>query len=137
MVVISCRDVLLCILGFFFPPLAAFIKRRCSADFIINCALTVLGHVPGVIHAWYLIYKYPAPTPSDVLPTTQTAGHDGRHHGAHIIVVTSGRDGYQPLPTNEEPLAAASSTSDAPPSYGSIVKDSVVSPPVPRDQKKP
>ncbi|KAJ1954757.1 hypothetical protein IWQ62_005680 [Dispira parvispora] len=133
--VISCRDILLCVLGFFFPPLAAFIKRRCSADFIINCALTILGHVPGVIHAWYLIYKYPAATPSDILPTAQAVGHGGQHHGAHIIVVTPSRAGYQPLSTNEEQPVAASSTSDAPPSYGSIAKDSVVSPPAPRDQK--
>ncbi|PVU93615.1 hypothetical protein BB559_003214 [Furculomyces boomerangus] len=38
-----------------FPPLGVLLKRGCSADFIINIALTSLGYFPGLIHACYLI----------------------------------------------------------------------------------
>ncbi|RKP34467.1 putative cation transport-related protein, partial [Dimargaris cristalligena] len=57
---LTSSDIILILVGFIFPPLAAVLKRGCRADFIINCALTMLGYVPGVIHAWYLILKYPA-----------------------------------------------------------------------------
>jgi len=31
----------------------------CSADSLINIALCCLGYLPGLIHAWYIIAKYP------------------------------------------------------------------------------
>lgn len=31
----------------------------CTADSIINIALCVLGYLPGLLHAWYIILKYP------------------------------------------------------------------------------
>lgn len=33
----------------------------CSADSVINILLCVLGYVPGLLHAWYIIAKYPEP----------------------------------------------------------------------------
>lgn len=33
----------------------------CTADSIINLALCLLGYIPGLIHAWYIILKYPEP----------------------------------------------------------------------------
>lgn len=33
----------------------------CTADSIINLALCCLGYVPGLLHAWYIILKYPDP----------------------------------------------------------------------------
>ncbi|KAK0444540.1 uncharacterized protein EV420DRAFT_1277488 [Desarmillaria tabescens] len=33
------------------------LERGCSADFWINIALCVLGWIPGIIHAWYIISK--------------------------------------------------------------------------------
>ncbi|KAJ2323359.1 hypothetical protein GGI00_005647 [Coemansia sp. RSA 2681] len=56
----SCPDVLLIILSVLFPPFGALFRRGCGADFLINCGLTALGYLPGLIHAWYLICKYPA-----------------------------------------------------------------------------
>ncbi|KAI8319406.1 UPF0057-domain-containing protein, partial [Martensiomyces pterosporus] len=53
-----CPDILLIIISIFFPPLGALLRRGCGADFLINCGLTALGYVPGLIHAWYLICKY-------------------------------------------------------------------------------
>lgn len=33
----------------------------CTADSVINIALCVLGFVPGLLHAWYIIFKNPEP----------------------------------------------------------------------------
>lgn len=39
---------------------AVWIKAGiCSADSVINIALSLLGYIPGLIHAWYIILKYP------------------------------------------------------------------------------
>ncbi|KAJ7905396.1 plasma membrane proteolipid 3, partial [Mycena olivaceomarginata] len=40
------------------PPLGVFLERGCGADLLINILLTVLGWIPGVIHALYIILKY-------------------------------------------------------------------------------
>jgi len=45
-------------LAIFIPPLAVFLKTGCGADFFINICLTILGWIPGVIHAWYVIGKH-------------------------------------------------------------------------------
>lgn len=37
----------------------------CTADSIINLALCCLGYIPGLIHAWYIILKYPEPDYDD------------------------------------------------------------------------
>ncbi len=78
-------DIFLCLLAILFPPLPGkltlpfryplvsiqyidtnmpqvWVKRGlCSADSLINIALCMLGGVPGLIHAWYIIFKYPDP----------------------------------------------------------------------------
>lgn len=39
-----------------------WVKRGlCSADSVINIALCMLGFFPGLLHAWYIIAKYPEP----------------------------------------------------------------------------
>lgn len=38
----------------------------CTADSIINIALCLLGFIPGLIHAWYIIMKYPEPDYDEV-----------------------------------------------------------------------
>lgn len=38
----------------------------CTADSIINIALCLLGYIPGLIHAWYIILKYPEPDYDEV-----------------------------------------------------------------------
>ncbi|PGH26861.1 hypothetical protein AJ80_01443 [Polytolypa hystricis UAMH7299] len=53
-------DVFLAILAVLFPPVAVWIKVGvCTADSLINIALCCLGYVPGLLHAWYIILKYP------------------------------------------------------------------------------
>lgn len=52
------RDIALFIVSFFFPPAAVAIKTGCSVDLLINICLCVLGAVPGIIHAFYIVHKY-------------------------------------------------------------------------------
>ncbi|EPE06749.1 stress response rci peptide [Ophiostoma piceae UAMH 11346] len=55
-------DIFLGLLALVFPPVAVWVKRGiCSADSVINILLCVLGYIPGLIHAWYIIAKFPEP----------------------------------------------------------------------------
>ncbi|KAM0751520.1 UPF0057-domain-containing protein [Meredithblackwellia eburnea MCA 4105] len=57
----STSDVFLYFLAIFLPPLSVFFKRGCAADFWINIGLSILGFLPGVIHAWWIISKHERP----------------------------------------------------------------------------
>ena len=55
-----CCDCLLIVLAVFFPPLPVCIKKGlCSCDFLINVCLCLLGWIPGMLHAWYIILENP------------------------------------------------------------------------------
>ncbi|KAF6811605.1 hypothetical protein CSOJ01_05589 [Colletotrichum sojae] len=55
-------DIFLGLLALLFPPLPVWVKRGiCSADSLINILLCLLGYIPGLIHAWYIIAKFPEP----------------------------------------------------------------------------
>ncbi|TDL24588.1 UPF0057-domain-containing protein [Rickenella mellea] len=54
---VQSSDVLLIIVAILFPPAAAGFITGCSCDLIINIVLTILGYIPGHIHAFWLIYK--------------------------------------------------------------------------------
>ncbi|PVH92447.1 hypothetical protein DM02DRAFT_619922 [Periconia macrospinosa] len=57
-------DCFLMLLSVLFPPIGVWVKSGiCSADSIINIALCVLGFLPGLLHAWYIILKNPEPYP--------------------------------------------------------------------------
>ena len=45
------------ILAIFLPPIAAFLQVGISAHLFINIVLTILGGVPGMIHALWLVVK--------------------------------------------------------------------------------
>ena len=74
-------DICKIILAIFLPPLGVFaekgkdsftiLKNRifyhlhfflfatgCDCDLLINIGLTLLGYLPGIIHALYIIFKY-------------------------------------------------------------------------------
>lgn len=51
--------ILLVILAIIFPPIVALIERGCSGALLLNILLTILGWLPGVIHAIYLIFTSP------------------------------------------------------------------------------
>ncbi|KAK4156456.1 hypothetical protein C8A00DRAFT_30624 [Chaetomidium leptoderma] len=50
--------ILIGILSFFFPPLGVAIMAGCGADLLINVLLTIWLWIPGVIHAFYLLFVY-------------------------------------------------------------------------------
>jgi len=53
-------DIFLGLLAILFPPLPVWVKCGiCSADSIINILLCMLGYIPGLLHAWYIIAKFP------------------------------------------------------------------------------
>ncbi|KAF2497053.1 UPF0057-domain-containing protein [Lophium mytilinum] len=55
-------DCFLCLLSILFPPIGVWVKRGiCGVDSLINIALCCLGFLPGLLHAWYIILKYPDP----------------------------------------------------------------------------
>lgn len=58
--IMHAHDWFLVFLAIFVPPVAVWLKRGiCSKDFLINLLLFLLGFIPGLIHALYIISKYP------------------------------------------------------------------------------
>lgn len=56
----SVGDVILLVMAAILPPLPVAIKRGvCSGAFFLNLLLSILAFIPGMIHAWYIILKYP------------------------------------------------------------------------------
>ena len=45
------------------PPLGVFLTEGIKASFWINILLTLLGYIPGIIHAIWVIAKADAHTP--------------------------------------------------------------------------
>lgn len=45
------------LLSIFLPPLGVFLKTGCSGHFAINILLTLLGYIPGIIHALWVELK--------------------------------------------------------------------------------
>jgi len=50
-------DICLILVAILFPPAAAAFITGCSCDLLINICLTILGYLPGHLHAFWLIYK--------------------------------------------------------------------------------
>ncbi|HET7569446.1 MAG TPA: YqaE/Pmp3 family membrane protein [Gammaproteobacteria bacterium] len=48
-------DVIRIILSIIIPPLGVFLQVGIGLQFWINILLTILGYIPGVIHAIYII----------------------------------------------------------------------------------
>jgi uncharacterized membrane protein YqaE (UPF0057 family) len=51
-------DICKIILAIILPPLGVFAEKGCECDLLINIGLTLLGYIPGIIHALYIIFKY-------------------------------------------------------------------------------
>jgi uncharacterized membrane protein YqaE (UPF0057 family) len=50
-------DILRIILAIIFPPLGVLLQVGLGKHFWINILLTLLGYIPGIIHAIYIIIK--------------------------------------------------------------------------------
>ncbi|KAI1650688.1 uncharacterized protein F4817DRAFT_327059 [Daldinia loculata] len=99
-------DLFLGLLAILFPPLPVWVKTGlCSADSIINILLCVLGYLPGLIHAWYIISKFPESYEYEAVP------QDGeRAHVTYVFV-------QEPQP-QARPQAQPKSASNSQPNYG-------------------
>ncbi|KAK3946022.1 hypothetical protein QBC46DRAFT_370621 [Diplogelasinospora grovesii] len=54
----TASDICKIIFAIILPPLGVFLERGCGADLLINILLTILGYIPGIVHALYIILKY-------------------------------------------------------------------------------
>jgi len=52
---VGASNFILFILALLLPPVAVFFKKGLRADFWINVLLTILGWIPGILHAWWVI----------------------------------------------------------------------------------
>lgn len=50
-------EVIRIILSILIPPLGVFLQVGIGVDFWINVLLTLLGYIPGLIHAIWIITK--------------------------------------------------------------------------------
>lgn len=50
-------DILRLILSILLPPLGVFLQVGIGLHFWINILLTLLGYIPGIIHAVWIIAK--------------------------------------------------------------------------------
>ena len=50
-------DLIRIICAIFLPPLGVFLQVGIGIDFWINILLTMLGYIPGIIHAVWIIAK--------------------------------------------------------------------------------
>lgn len=79
-------DIFLGLIAILFPPLAVWVKTGiCSADSLINICLCMLGYLPGLLHAWYIIAKFPEPDYYEPLPGDAEGGRV-----TYIVVQTPG-----------------------------------------------
>ncbi|KAJ9138455.1 hypothetical protein NKR23_g8481 [Pleurostoma richardsiae] len=86
-------DIFLGLLAILFPPLPVWVKCGiCSADSFINILLCVLGYLPGLLHSWYVIAKYPEP-PYEYEPLHPDA--EGGSRVTYVIIHEDGRRTYR------------------------------------------
>lgn len=50
-------DLIRIIVAIFIPPLGVFLQVGLGKDFWINILLTLLGYIPGIVHAVWVIAK--------------------------------------------------------------------------------
>ena len=51
-------DLLRIIIAILLPPLGVFLQVGIGVQFWINVVLTILGYIPGIVHAIWVIVKY-------------------------------------------------------------------------------
>lgn len=52
---VTCMDCCKIFWAIFFPPLAVLLEKGCGCTLCINICLTILGWIPGQIHAFCVI----------------------------------------------------------------------------------
>lgn len=52
-------DIIRTIFSIIIPPLGVFLQVGIGMHFWINIVLTILGYIPGLIHAIWVIWTFP------------------------------------------------------------------------------
>ncbi|ORX92812.1 hypothetical protein K493DRAFT_285371 [Basidiobolus meristosporus CBS 931.73] len=127
----SDRDVFLMIIGFFLPPFSVLIKRGCGADFLINIGLSMLGHVPGILHCWYLVYKYNDYAQSDLERGQQPYQPLPQQPAQNPPPPANHPDSKKALAQNDKPkaLQGNSNNEGGQSSYGAVTQNGQERPP--------
>jgi uncharacterized membrane protein YqaE (UPF0057 family) len=55
---VTITDPLKVVFAILLPPLGVFLEVGFKGHFWLNILLTLLGFIPGIIHALYVILKY-------------------------------------------------------------------------------
>merc|ERR1712000_440356 len=127
-IIMCSSDIFLGVLAILFPPLPVWVKRGiCSADSVINILLCVLGFIPGLLHAWYIIAKFP-----DEYDYEYESLPDRERQPRRVVYVVQGQPQTQPRPSGGRPQGYGTQQQDAgvggsnqdpnvPPSYADVV----------------
>lgn len=54
---VTATDPIKILLAILLPPVGVFMEVGLSGQFWLNIILTLLGYIPGIIHALYIIVK--------------------------------------------------------------------------------
>lgn len=54
---VNCSDLLKLVLAFILPPLGVYLEVGCNSVLLLNVVLTLLGWLPGIIHAVFIIIR--------------------------------------------------------------------------------
>lgn len=54
---LSANDLVLIIVSILLPPLAVALKRGIGGTFLFSILLTVLGYIPGLVHAIWVVAR--------------------------------------------------------------------------------
>ncbi|KAL1620054.1 putative stress response rci [Diplodia seriata] len=107
-------DIFLALLAILFPPVAVWVKRGiCSADSLVNIALCCLGLLPGLLHAWYIIWAYPERDEYERVADSEN-GNVTYYYVAHAS--TDGRRGPPSRGNNQQQYRSH----PAGPNYGAV-----------------
>lgn len=55
----SQSGLFLAVVALFMPPLSVLKRTGCDHHLFINIVLTLFGWTPGILHAWYIILRFP------------------------------------------------------------------------------
>ena len=92
-------NIFLGLIAILFPPLPVWVKRGlCSADSFINLALCLLGFLPGLLHAWYII----STTPDNYDYDYTTVSGDAERGQARVDYIVVQDNTSAPLPQQQQ-----------------------------------
>ncbi|SPN99688.1 related to SNA2 Integral mebrane protein [Cephalotrichum gorgonifer] len=121
-------DIFLGVLAILFPPLPVWVKCGiCSTESLLNFLLFLLGYIPGLLHAWYIIAKYPESFEYEPLD------HEQGRRVTYVVISDSPRPSPPPQRHPQQhnisygttsqggSEAQAGSSQACPPSYAEVV----------------